>query len=306
MESSQVFVRTTVYLMMALGIGYALRKLLGGDEGALSKYVIYVAMPALALISLSGVSLDPKLLRVLLVYLLSAIAISSLSYLAGRAMGRGRSELYLLILAANFGNTGFFGVPFIAVTFDEPRAIQLSIILWMATFILSSTLCILLLEDLRARGSRGAFIRTLRSPLIVSVTAGLLLNLTDLEIPSEIASVLESLGATASPLALISVGASLDTSGPISIREQAVLISLRAVLSPAISLLLGLTVGLGHTELSVLVLMSAMPAAVLLGVFSNEYDFHKNVVSSFITISSLTAPIYLNAWFYFLRLLTPR
>ncbi|MCS7102660.1 MAG: AEC family transporter, partial [Candidatus Korarchaeum sp.] len=183
-------------------------------------------------------------------------------------------------------------------------ALQLSIILCMATLIPSSILCFLLLESLREGGSLGgALIRTMRSPLMASVVAAIIINLTGLKIPKELAFVLDSLGATASPLALVSVGTSLTISGPISIREQAILINLRAFLSPMISMLIGLLAGLYSTELSVLVLMSAMPAAVLLGVFSNEYDFHRNVVSSLITISSLAAPLYLNIWLYLLKLL---
>ncbi|MDW8035650.1 MAG: AEC family transporter [Candidatus Korarchaeum sp.] len=306
MVANQVFVKTTVYMLLTLGIGYALRKakLLGEDEGALSKYVIYVAMPALVLSNLSSVNLDLKLLRVLLTYLLSMAVISSLIYLAGRVMGSERSSIYLFILTANFSNAGFFGIPFISITFSELEALQLSIILCMATLIPSSILCFLLLESLREGGSLGgALIRTMRSPLMASVVAAIIINLTGLKIPKELAFVLDSLGATASPLALVSVGTSLTISGPISIREQAILINLRAFLSPMISMLIGLLAGLYSTELSVLVLMSAMPAAVLLGVFSNEYDFHRNVVSSLITISSLAAPLYLNIWLYLLKLL---
>lgn len=301
----QIFIGTTLYLVVTLGIGYTLRKanLLGENDGALSNYVIYVAMPSLVLRNLIELSLDLMLLKAVVVYLLSMVTLSSLIYLVGRAVRRERSEIYLMILATNFSNTGFFGIPFISITFNEPKALQLSVILWMVTFILSSLLCILLLESLRERGSLGgAFIRTLRNPLIASSAVGLLMNLTDLRIPSQLFSVLESLGNTASPLALISIGASLSISGSTSLSKQGVLLTLRAFLFPTVSLVLGLLVGLSSTELSVLVLMSAMPAAVLLGVFSNAYDFQKDVIPQFITISSLAAPIYLNIWLYFLML----
>ncbi|MEM2729470.1 MAG: AEC family transporter [Candidatus Korarchaeum sp.] len=301
----RTFIGTTLYLVIMLGVGYALKKakLIRENDGTLSNYVIYVAMPSLVLKNMMELSLDWMLLRTLTVCLLSMATLSSLVYLAGRVMRRERSEVYLMILAANFGNTGFFGIPFISITFNEPKALQLSVILWMVTFVISSLLCILLLESLRARGSPGgAFIGTLRNPLVASLAVGVLMNLTGLRIPSQLASVLESLGNTASPLALISVGASLSASASTSLPKQGVLLALRAFLSPAISLLLGSLVGLSPMELSVLVLMSAMPAAVLLGVFSNAYDFQRDVIPQFITISSLAAPIYLNIWLHFLTL----
>lgn len=300
----QIFIGTTLYLVITLGIGYSLKKanLIRENDGALSNYVIYVAMPSLVLRNLIELGLDLMLLKAVVVYLLSMVTLSSLIYLAGRVMRRERSEIYLVILATNFSNTGFFGIPFISITFNEPKALQLSVILWMATFTLSSLLCILLLESLRGGSLGGAFIGTLRNPLIASLVVGLLVNSTGLRIPSQLVSVLESLGDTASPLALISVGASLSISGSTSLLKQGVLLTLRAFLFPAVSLILGLLAGLSSTELSVLVLMSAMPAAVLLGVFSNAYDFRKDVIPQFITISSLAAPIYLNIWLYLLAL----
>lgn len=304
MDVIQVFLRTTLYIASLLAIGHLLKSsgLLENSENALFKYVMYVAMPALAIDSLSGVGLNQELLMALLIYLLSMFLTSSMILLAGVIAGLERSETYLLILAANFSNTGFFGIPFMSVVFGE-AVLKLSIVLWMATFIYSSFLCIPLLESLRG-SSQGIGVvasRTLKNPLTISVTLGLLLSFSKVSVPTEISFTLKSLGSTASPLALISIGASMRFSKSASLRTQAVLIFLRSLLSPLISLILGLIARLSYMELSTLVLMSAMPAAIFLGVFSNEYDFHREEVFTFITISSLTAPLYLNAWLYTLN-----
>lgn len=296
----------TLHLAAMLGLGYALRSRISINCDALSRYVMYVAMPALALESLSVVALSEGLLRAVLVYLLSMFIISSAIYLIGRAFRLQRSMIHLLILASNFSNTGFFGIPFIGSTFQDPRALQLSVMLWMTTFVLSSLLCVYLLEGLRGdERLLGTIPRILRNPIVISVILGMSLNLMSLKIPEELLYTLDSLGTTASPLALVSVGASLRASRSISARTQGVLISLRALLSPLLSLVLGSLAGLDRVKLEVLVLMSAMPAAVLLGVFSEEYDFRKEDVLPFITISSLSAPLYLNGWLLLLKHLLP-
>lgn len=304
METLQVFLRTTVYITSMLAIGYSLKAygLLERNGNSLFKYVMYVAMPALAVESLSGVEAEPGLLMTSLIYFFSMSILSFSIILFGWFIGYERSRTYLLALAANFSNTGFFGIPFMIVVFGE-ASIRLSILLWMITFIYSTFLCIPLLESLResSRNFRKLVERTLKNPLIISVTLGMTLSLLKLSPPEEVSYILKSLGATASPLALISIGASISSFKAVSLRNQGLLLFLKAFLSPAISLLLGLIAKLNYIELCSLVLMSAMPAAVFLGVFSNEYDFHREEIFPFITISSLTAPFYLNIWLYFLN-----
>lgn len=67
-------------------------------------------------------------------------------------------------------------------------------------------------------------------------------------------------------------------------------------LLPLIALNLGHLMGLSQLEVLVTTLMSAMPVAVALVVFSDVYDFHREEIYSLVLITSLLSPIYLGAW----------
>lgn len=292
----------TLYVLLSLLLGYSLihtNLLRRGEENVIFKYVMYVGMPALAFTSLSKVQLDMGFLRASLSYALSMALISLSIFLLSKVLGWGRERAYLLILIANFGNTGFFGIPFVSLAFGQGKPLQLSIFLWVLTFLFASFVCIPMLESLRGGSSA---IRALRNPLLISVALGLSASILRLSLPQPISLFLDSLASTASPLALISIGASIP--GLSSIRKSKIsLFLLKTFISPALSMIIGLILRLEIIELSVLVIMSAMPVAIFLGVFSNEYEFYKEEVVAQIALTSISAPIYLNLWLYLLSAL---
>lgn len=292
----------TSYVLLSLLLGYSLMStnlLRRGEENVIFKYVMYVGMPALAFTSISKVQLDMGFLRASLSYALSMASLSLSIFLLSKLLRWEREKTYLLILIANFGNTGFFGVPFVSLAFGQGRPLQLSIFLWVLTFLFASFIGIPMLESLK-RGSSA--IKALRNPLLISVVLGLAASTLDLSFPQPISLFLDSLAATASPLALISIGASIPSFNSI-MKSKISLFLLKTFISPAFSMIIGSILRLEVIELNVLVIMSAMPVAIFLGVFSNEYEFYKEEVVAQIALTSISAPLYLNLWLYLLSAL---
>ena len=292
----------TSYVLLSLLLGYSLMStnlLRRGEENVIFKYVMYVGMPALAFTSISKVQLDTGFLRASLSYALSMASLSLSIFLLSKLLRWEREKTYLLILIANFGNTGFFGVPFVSLAFGQGRPLQLSIFLWVLTFLFASFIGIPMLESLK-RGSSA--IKALRNPLLISVVLGLAASTLDLSFPQPISLFLDSLAATASPLALISIGASIPSFNSIR-KSKMSLFLLKTFISPAFSMIIGSILRLEVIELNVLVIMSAMPVAIFLGVFSNEYEFYKEEVVAQIALTSISAPLYLNLWLYLLSAL---
>ncbi len=292
----------TSYVLLSLLLGYSLMStnlLRRGEENVIFKYVMYVGMPALAFTSISKVQLDMGFLRASLSYALSMASLSLSIFLLSKLLRWEREKTYLLILIANFGNTGFFGIPFVSLAFGQGRPLQLSIFLWVLTFLFASFIGIPMLESLK-RGSSA--IKALRNPLLISVVLGLAASTLDLSFPQPISLFLDSLAATASPLALISIGASIPSFNSI-MKSKISLFLLKTFISPAFSMIIGSILRLEVIELNVLVIMSAMPVAIFLGVFSNEYEFYKEEVVAQIALTSISAPLYLNLWLYLLSAL---
>ncbi len=136
--------------------------------------------------------------------------------------------------------------------------------------------------------------RAARNSLIWSALIGLLLMVSSMEVPEFIFYTLKELGNTSGPVAIFLLGAFFYERGwPLF--GLAPLLG-KVPLLPLIALNLGHLMGLSQLEVLVTTLMSAMPVAVALVVFSDVYDFHREEIYSLVLITSLLSPIYLGAW----------
>ena len=112
------------------------------------------------------------------------------------------------------------------------------------------------------------------SPPVVAVFVGLFLYLTQIQLPTPISGVINSLGSCASPLGMLLCGMSLGKY-PIKklLRPKYLWLPLvRNLLLPALILGLALLVGLEQDIAQLVVMFASLPVASLLAAFTIQYD----------------------------------
>ena len=149
-------------------------------------------------------------------------------------------------------------------------------------------------------GLRHVATRLSRNPLIISITAGIVISIVGVEIPSPVSTSLHMVGGTTSAVAVFMLGAFLYGKKYANLAKASGLSLLRIVFLPTLALLTLLLFDLPTMSRSVVVLMHGMPVAVSLSVLSERYDFYKETIASLTLISSLGAIIYLNIWLFIL------
>ncbi|RLB08259.1 MAG: hypothetical protein DRG50_00190 [Deltaproteobacteria bacterium] len=195
------------------------------------------------------------------------------------------------LLGASYGNHAFLGFP-VAFAFLENKGVVLAIFFLIGGYFFLYTIGFYIMTG---KMTLSAFSK---NPLVISMTAGLLCLLFRLPIPQLLSYSLSLMNKATFPLAMVVVGGGLSLKffGQSKNILYTLLVSLiKLVISPLIAFALGSAFSLSTDQLAISILQSAMPAAVLVTVFSVKYkgdDAFSNSIISFTTLASIgTIPL---------------
>lgn len=137
----------------------------------------------------------------------------------------------------------------------------------------------------------------LKNPLIISTLAGFAWNTTGIELAAPINTTLSRLGASALPLGLICVGASLSLQ---AIHGAKILISwvtaTRLLVMPILALLINLWLPLAPLEKQMLLLFACVPPATASYVLAVRMGGDGQLVALTLSISTVLAALTLPLW----------
>ncbi|MFC6686641.1 AEC family transporter [Jhaorihella thermophila] len=200
---------------------------------------------------------------------------------------------------AAIGNSGFLGLPMLAVLFGE-RAIGPIMLTLAVDLIVFSSLIVILINGGRDGRLHLGTLRLIgaglvRNPMILSITAGLLWSALALPMPRPLNDFLTILGGAATPGALFAIGASLAARSAERVRIAAWLSSAKLILHP-LFVALGVLVIFPTDSFSaqVVIATAAMPVAGNVFMLAQHYGIAAHRVSAAILISTaasiLTVP----------------
>lgn len=200
---------------------------------------------------------------------------------------------------AAIGNSGFLGLPMLAVLFGE-RAIGPIMLTLAVDLIVFSSLIVILINGGRDGRLHLGTLRLIgaglvRNPMILSITAGLLWSALALPMPRPLNDFLTILGGAATPGALFAIGASLAARSAERVRIAAWLSSAKLILHPFF-VALGVLVIFPTDSFSaqVVIATAAMPVAGNVFMLAQHYGIAAHRVSAAILISTaasiLTVP----------------
>ncbi|MFJ9338963.1 AEC family transporter [Streptomyces sp. NPDC101733] len=141
---------------------------------------------------------------------------------------------------------------------------------------------------------------SLVTPLVLACNAGILLNLSSVELPSVLLDGASFVGDSASPVALFALGlhlggVGLDLRG--TTREELALIAFKCLGFPLLAwAVCGGLFGVRGDWLAYLVVLAAMPTPQNLFVFAQRYDVGVDLSASLVIKSSLVSLLLLPLW----------
>lgn len=241
----------------------------GIAAGLLAALVIDLTLPALTFEGLVRKRLDPALALAVVPPLVAELTVLALALAIGKTMKLPRPSLGAVVLCATFSNTAFVGFPLTASLFPgDATALQTAILvdavnttalLWTLGIAIASRL-----GDPAIAGPRPRMTEVLTRPATVAMFLGGCVSLLGFVPPEWALGPLRQLGAVTIPLVFIVLGLRLSLDG---VRERlsavALVVGLRLVVAPAISLCLVYFLGLHGPRAMVSVLQATMPSALV-------------------------------------------
>lgn len=273
-------------------LGYALKRLRvlhPSHVPVLNGLVVNVTLPALIVQGLAGAPRLPAHDALApLALLLAQIVTLAVALALGRAARLPPPTRGALALTGAFGNTGFLGYPIVLALL--PREFPVAILLDQFGMTIALYLCAPLLggrlgpSPAQTGETRRAFFRFLRSPLFLSLVAGMALRLVPWPdalthtpaagaVGRALMQCLSYLGQGTTPVVLLALGVALRPGAARAyVTPLALACALKLLVCPLAMWAIARALGLHGDLLRVGLLMSAMPTAVMASVLSAQHD----------------------------------
>ena len=256
--------------------------------------VFNVALPALLFFSLAGQpvgdAFDPTLT---LVGLGGTLLLIALLVLVGRLLPRDQRGVF--VQGSYRGNLAILGVALAVATYGSKVLPLVALYIAIVTTVYN-VVAVWVLE------SSGALRQIGRNPIILGIAAGFLVSLLGLPVPLVASRTGEYLSGMALPIALLCIGANLDSG---SLRAHGGTIALatffKLVVSPLLLVGLGLAAGLDGERLGVLFFLAASPTASASYIMARQMTSHGALAAEIIAVTTALGVISYTAGLALLR-----
>jgi len=277
-----------LYTILPMGcillVGFILEKTVKIDQTSLSRLAFYVLLPALVTDSLYRATLSAEnTIALVASCILVYVIICPFSWWLGKRLGWSVSLQKSFIATTAYPNTAYMGFPVSLFLLGE-AGLERSVVYAITHSILAFSI---IPAWLKGGNWRSAGIFTLKLPIIWGMLLALTLRMFHLQIPFKLDEVLRMLGQASIPVSLIFLGMQI-ASTPFKIGRDEIVASLVRLLGSAmIAYLVGKGMNITNLNLQVLVLQSAMPAAVTSVLIADEFGGDTPYTARVVVISTL-------------------
>ncbi len=289
-----VLLPAVVPVALIILIGAIAQRYLSLDRSTLSQLALYILIPALVGDKLYRTTVSPQgamglvtgfVITSALLYLI----VLGINYSVKPPATVGKSLLATTI----FGNVGNLGLPLNSFAFGD-GGLERAIICLITSAILLFGVAPAVIKG---GGWCYGISMTFKLPLFWAMIAGITFHLLQVEFPYRLDVGIEQLGRASIPIALLILGMQLASTRFALGKYELLASGLRLLVAPAIALGVGLSLSLTGLDLKVLVLQTAMPAAVntvlMVGEFGGEADRTARTVVVSTLLSFISLPLIL-------------
>jgi predicted permease len=285
-----------VFIFVALG--YIFKTIKHDISEALTEFVLYFSLPALALSKIPHMTFNHEVFSIILIAYITMALSLTLGYSAGRFLKMDRKNLVTMMVIVGFGNTGFVGFSFIESFYSLNHVSYALVYDQIGTFIALMTFGIALIAwgggaEQRVRDvAKQIFF----SPPLMAVVVAVGFHGTDF--PPLIESILDKFQATLIPLVTAIVGMKLEfRTLSLYFKENMIALCLKMVVAPLLMLIgLYFLVDLKEDWVKVTFLETAMPPMTLAVVFGIRGGLNKELLINALAVGILFSFVSIGLW----------
>ena len=201
-----------IFLCLLMGLG--MQRLAAFPKNghlALNQFIIYIALPALALYYIPKISISSNLLYPLAVAWVGFGLSFLFFYTIGKRLGWPNRLIGCLIITGGLGNTSFVGFPIIQALYGEEGLKTAIMVDQPGTFVVMATLGLITAAIFSKGDANPKQIarKILLFPPFMAFVLACVMNVMKFDFNEHFQIVFQKLGATVTPVALVSVGLQL-------------------------------------------------------------------------------------------------
>lgn len=260
----------------------------------------FYLFPALMFSQVAATDLKEFPVKPIAYSILGAVLVAAFSLWLWRLWRKQSGPVFSSVIQGALRPNTYIGVAAAAATYGSTGLTVTSISIAVAIPLLNVASIVVLMHY--GRGSKPGWAQItkalVRNPVILSVVAGLLFNMSGLKMPDTASGILHILGSVSLPLGLLAVGAGLDLKaarmahGPVL---QSSFVKLLFV--PIITLLIGLWAGISGSVLATVVLFNALPctpsAYIMTKLLGGDHQLSAGIISVQTVLAAVTIPFVL-------------
>ena len=316
MDSFIYSINSTVPIFLVMIVGWAIKQLGVIDDhfaNVANKYVFKVALPVLLFRDLSKADFYSQFdIRFVGYCAIVTIAMFGGVWIFTDLLMKDKTMRGSFIQCSCRSSAAILGMAFIQNMYSETGMAPLMIVAAVPLFNVISVIALTFkanpvdgvsIEDMpKKEGIKKAFFNILTNPIIIGIVIGLLASLVRLQLPAILDKTVNSISQTATPIALICIGAGFEGRKAVKKIKPALagtfikLIGLAAIFIP-----IAVYMGFRNQELMAILIMLASPTTVTSYIMAKNMNNDEVLASSIIVLTTVLSSITLTGWIFILR-----
>jgi predicted permease len=271
----------------------------------LNRVVIYICLPALALYYIPKIKWSNDLLFPISVAWIGFIVSYLLFSFLGKKFGWSKKLIGCLIITAGLGNTSFLGFPIIQALYGEEGMKTAILVDQPGSFVVLSTLGILVATLFSSGSPNGFHIakKILFFPPFITFLLACVMNILGFDFHQYVEFVLQKIGSTMTPMAMLSVGLQLRFDRKSQHwRFLGLGLLYKLVITPAMFYLLYVVLLQQHTKsIQVAIMESAMAPMITACILASSHGLKPRLSSMMIGFGIPISFITLLFWYFIVQ-----
>lgn len=296
-----------IFLMMLLGVLF--RRLGWIDEvfaSKMNKFVFLVPLPALLFEDLATVDFAQVWNLKFVLFCFVATFLSIAIAAAVSFLWKDRSIKGEFIQASYRSSAALLGIAFIQNIYGDSGMAPLMIIGSVPLYNVMAVVVLSFFQPEKKKLDRQVWVNTLKgivtNPIIIGIVAGLLWSALRLQMPAILEKTVSNIGAVATPMGLMAMGATFDIRKAFGKAKPAItasamkLVGLAAIFLPA-----AVWMGFRQEELVAILIMLGSATTVSCYVMARNMGHEGTLTSSTVMLTTLFSAFTVTGWLYILR-----
>lgn len=267
--------------------------------------VIYICLPALALYYIPKIKWSNDLLFPISVAWIGFVVSYLLFSLLGKKFGWSKKLVGCLIITAGLGNTSFLGFPIIQALYGEEGMKTAILVDQPGSFVVLSTLGILVATLFSSGNPNGFHIakKIFFFPPFITFLLACVMNILGFDFHEYVEFVLQKIGSTMTPLAMLSVGLQLRFDRKSQHWKFLGLgLLYKLVITPAMFYLLYVVLFQQHTKsIQVAIMESAMAPMITACILASSHGLKPRLSSMMIGFGIPISFVTLLLWYFIVQ-----